>query len=751
MKKVFFVAIMFYLTIGCSTHSKGSIPATPISNISFEISSDLTTNNEVYSIGYFIVKWKSISQQIEVYHSDDTSKSLWSSPINKGFLAVAETDYTFDEDRGSFSLNETIIEKTNKHLLKQIELDGNNLRIVSEVSNDNIALPITLIFKPISNNQLGFEIEIEDEKYNRIFFQYASNSNERFYGFGEQYSHFNHKGNFVPILVNEQGIGRGDITDPIVNLVLGNSTGDEYTSYKVTPQYITSQLRSLFVENYEFASFNLQENDRVELTVFSNSVKGRILNGVTPADLIEEYTGYCGRMAVLPDWILEGAIIGVQGGTDKVYKVWNDLKKQNTPLAAFWLQDWEGQRTSIIGKQLWWNWELDKDRYPNWDLMRDSMIRDDVRLMGYVNPFLVEVFGKKDNYRRNQFKEARDNNLLVKNQNNKPYMVQNTSFSSGILDLSNPNCETWISDIIKDELLGRGMYGWMADFAEALPFDVDLFSSESPNTFHNKYPEEWVRINREAIREAGLEGEVVFFSRAAYRESPKYCTLFWEGDQLTDWGQNDGIKSAITGLMSGGMSGFTLNHSDIGGYISINYPVPFIDKITRTFELARRWSEMNAFSVVFRTHEGADPDNNFQVYQDEESIAHFSKWAKVFKALAFYRKELVIEASNNGLPVVRHPFIHFYRDENVFDIINEQFMFGSELMVAPVLNPGVNALSVYLPKGDWIDLWTLTEYNSNGQNYLISNLEDKPAVFYPKGSSVGTQFRNNMIEMGVEF
>ena len=113
----------------------------------------------------------------------------------------------------------------------------------------------------------------------------------------------------------------------------------------------------------------------------------------------------------------------------------------------------------------------------------------------------------------------------------------------------------------------------MADFAEALPYDAVLFSGESPKDYHNKYTEVWMQINREAIEESGYGDEMVFFARSGFTQSPKYSTLFWQGDQLVDWGQNDGIKSAMTGLMSAGISGFSLNHSDIGGYTTVTYPI----------------------------------------------------------------------------------------------------------------------------------------------------------------------------------
>jgi alpha-glucosidase len=118
------------------------------------------------------------------------------------------------------------------------------------------------------------------------------------------------------------------------------------------------------------------------------------------------------------------------------------------------------------------------------------------------------------------YKEATQNNYLVLNDAGQPYQVQNTSFTSGVLDLSDTGCVHWIKDIIKDEMLARGQKGWMADFAEALPFDVELHSGESTATFHNKYPEVWVKINKEAINESNLKDTVVFFFQSRlYKKS----------------------------------------------------------------------------------------------------------------------------------------------------------------------------------------------------------------------------------------
>jgi len=222
-------------------------------------------------------------------------------------------------------------------------------------------------------------------------------------------------------------------------------------------------------------------------------------------------------------------------------------------------------------------------------------------------------------------------------------------------------------------------------------------------SFHNRYPEVWAQLNRAAIAAAGLEEEAVFFTRAGFTRSPRDSTLFWLGDQLVSWDAHDGIKTAVTGLLSSGLSGYAFNHSDIGGYTANSNP---IRNYHRSRELLWRWMELNAFTTIYRTHEGNLPDENFQFYDDDATLAQFSRFAKVYAPWGFYRRELVAEAAATGLPVVRHLFIHYPDDPNVYELRYEQFMVGSELLVAPVLDPDTSEVEVYLPAGRWVHLWT---------------------------------------------
>lgn len=111
--------------------------------------------------------------------------------------------------------------------------------------------------------------------------------------------------------------------------------------------------------------------------------------------------------------------------------------------------------------------------------------------------------------------------------------------------------------------------------------------------------EEWKSSSLDKVKEDEDEG-LVFFMRAGFRDSPKWGMLFWEGDQMVSWQTNDGIKSSVVGLLSSGISGYAFNHSDIGGYCTVNLPIV---KYRRSEELLLRWMELNSFTTVFRTHE----------------------------------------------------------------------------------------------------------------------------------------------------
>lgn len=161
--------------------------------------------------------------------------------------------------------------------------------------------------------------------------------------------------------------------------------------------------------------------------------------------------------------------------------------------------------------------------------------------------------------------------------------------------------------------------------------------------------------------------------------------------------------------------------------------------------------ELNAFTVVFRTHEGIDPDANHQFYSDEETLAHFSRCAKIYAAWADYRKFLVREASQTGLPIVRHPFIHYPDDPVLQAITCEQFMIGSLFMFAPLLDPGVQSISCHLPEGYWTHLWTGQSWvcPEKGLKVNVPAPLGMPALFYLTASPESHTFIAALETMGI--
>ncbi|TVU22609.1 hypothetical protein EJB05_32320, partial [Eragrostis curvula] len=625
--------------------------------------------------------------------------------------------------------------------------------------------------------------EARPEEFNRVFLTYASSRDERFYGFGEQFSRMEFKGKRVPVLVQEQGIGRGD--QPITfaaNLVSYRSGGNWSTTYAPSPFYMTSKMRALYLEGYDYSIFDLTKPDRVQIQIYGNSIQGRILDGNSPTELLTSYTESTGRPPVLPRWITSGAVVGMQGGTDTVRRVLKQLQDYDVPVSAFWLQDWVGQRKTAIGSQLWWNWEVDDAHYNGWkDLVSDLRHRG-IRTMTYCNPCLVPM-DEKPNTRRHLFEEAKKLGILVRDQAGEPYMMPNTAFDVAMLDFTNPEAHTWFKQILQG-MVDDGVSGWMADFGEGLPLDARLHSCEDPVAAHNRYPELWARVNREFAdewRRAGVkpscaatpaateeeekddgdEDGLVFFVRSGFRESSRWAMLFWEGDQMVSWQANDGIKSSVVGLLSGGLSGFPLNHSDAGGYCTVDLPLL---RYRRSEELLLRWTELNAFTVVFRTHEGNKPGSNCQFYSNSRTLSHFARCAKMYKAWEFYRAQLVREAAKTGLPVARHMFLHYPDDERVQALTHEQFLVGTEMLVVPVLDKGRGAVTAYFPAGAgaWRHVWTGDEYGAGGggegkvneRRTVHGGFEAEveapvgyPAVFVRAGSAVGERFVSNLRDL----
>ncbi len=549
---------------------------------------------------------------------------------------------------------------------------------------------------------------------NRFWIRLQANENEAIYGCGEQFSEVNLRGKKIPLWVEEQGVGRGD--PPI--------SGDWYTTYLPQPTFVSSENYYFHSESSCYAIFDFGHTDYHELHFWNIPDKIVIGKQQTALDTVAALSKWLGRQPELPDWVYDGVWLGIQGGKDIVSEKVRKCLDKGVNVGAVWVQDWQG--VNIIGptKRLLWNWEYDNTLYPDLPSFIKTLNSQGVKFLGYINSMLAP--------NGNQYQEAIDKELCVKDQNGDTFIINTDSGNKIMLDLSNPSTLDWLKSIIKENMINIGLSGWMADYGEYLPVDIVLHSGEDPMEFHNKYPVVFAKTNLEAIEEAGRLGDVVFFTRAGYSQISRYSTQLWAGDQLVNWSIHDGISTVIAAGISSGICGIGYFHYDIGGFHSL-------DNISRDKEIFMRWAEMAVFTMTMRTHESIRPKENWQFDSDDETLEFFAKMSHRFTHLKPYLQHLSKEYRNMGYPPIRACYLHYENDPELHKL-KYQYLFGQDLLVAPVFKPNATEGEVYLPDDTWIHIWSGKEYKKGLE--IVKAPIGQPPVFYRKDSNFSELFCN---------
>ncbi|MGI9050621.1 MAG: alpha-glucosidase, partial [Rubrobacteraceae bacterium] len=305
-----------------------------------------------WRVGDFIVALKETPDglTLNVEHGARPDLPLWSSVPGKSFVSAARGRETVSDTRAHYFITDKTFEEYSDQTIDHVEQGDQGIVISGRLKGKNTSREVgyEVVFSQASASRLGFEIRV-GEPCNRVYLTYSSSAGERFFGFGTQYTYFDLKGRRVPIFIGEQGVGRGAQPITLMANLKSGAGGSWHSSYACVPHYITSELKSLFLENHEYSVFDLRAKDRVRIELFSSRMRGQIVSGGSPVELIEGYTEFAGRMRPLPEWVLDGAIVGTQGGTDKLLELKHRLDILDTPIAAFWLQDWVGHRLTSFG------------------------------------------------------------------------------------------------------------------------------------------------------------------------------------------------------------------------------------------------------------------------------------------------------------------------------------------------------------------------------------------------------------------
>ncbi len=632
-------------------------------------------------------------------------KSLFSHTPDAPALFLGKGEESINMYRGNFDIADRVSER---YALRFVSCEGNLLRFSCPAGGDYL-IEITE-----DEGLVRLRGHAETAGFNRLFLRIAAEAGEHVTGGGEQFSCLDLRGKLFPIWTREQGVGRNKLTE-ITRLAdcSDGGGGDYHTTFFPQPTFVSSRLYFAHLENYEYSELDFRDARFHEIALWSTELSLVLGAAESCRALLGKLTAMLGRQIALPDWAMRGVWLGAQGGTERVTGLLDKCRRGGMDVSAVWIQDWEGKRLTSFGKRLQWDWRWNREMYPGLDAVIAS--DPDTRWMGYINPYLVEGGVL--------FAEARDKGYFVRNRAGEDYLFDFGEYDCGVVDLTMAEAFAWYKSVIKTNLIGLGFRGWMADFGEYLPADA-VCCGGSGLALHNAWPMLWARCCREAVEEAGLLGDCVFFMRAGAAGSQRYSTLMWAGDQNVDWSEDDGLPSVVTAALTLGMSGCGLHTCDAGGYTTLF-------GMKRSRELLLRWLEFACFTPVMRTHEGNRPDDNVQLYSDDGIIAAAARLTRLHTALLPYMRECVRLCAETGVPVMRPLFLDCPEDDRAWERGNYSYLLGEELLVAPVVESGASARTLYLPEGEWVHLWSGAAYGK-GEATVAAPM-GFPPVFFRRG------------------
>jgi len=350
---------------------------------------------------------------------------------------------------------------------------------------------------------------------------------------------------------------------------------------------------------------------------------------------------------------------------------------------------------------------------------------------------------------------------LVADATGQPYVMKQPfaklqgASDAVLVDLLNPEAFKWWVQVLRCNVLMACepdggpplVHGWMNDYGEWFPLNAEVSKALDAqkvllaSDVHNTYG----RLSSAAARLAteGV-GNATFFARSGDLHSPAEARMFWLGDQITSWDACDGMQSALIGMMSGGLSGWTITHAEIGGYDAISLPLPGI-KFTRTPELLVRWLELSVFTdAMLRGHETNTINASAQLW-DNDVVAYTQPLVELFRGLAPYRQSLFNDAAILGLPLVRHGVLVEPSDPTWFEstpssvlprhcsagfeVGLKQFFVGDDLLVVPVFEAHSSSVDVYLPRGKWTHFWSNRSVTGPSRGRWPAPM-GQPAFFY---------------------
>ncbi len=609
----------------------------------------------------------------------------------------------------------------------RITVYDNPLRMMLDREGDGLKLQSTVPMRVlvgadgrVQQYQVGFE----------------SPSDEAFYGFGERFNSLDQRGNYLD------------------NHVYGQYTSQGKRSYIPIPFFISSRGYGFWLKTERQAKFDLAAADSScwTLTGYAEeedaSLEMKFFFQQHPRAIVQAFTDLTGKPKLPPAWAfglwmssndwnsqaevmrqlqlaqkhqISASVLVIEAWSDESnFYIWNDAQYRQKPSSqAYSLGDY------IFPPE---------GRWPDPKTMVDKIHQAGLRLILWQNPaikhgepreYLDETQNKADQ------EYAIQQEYVVRKADGSPHRVEPHMpwFSNSlVLDFTNQKAADWWFKKREYLLTEIGVDGFKTDGGEHI-WDTETHFSNGMRGSRgiNYYPVAY-ESSYQRFLESHRGEDHVLFSRAGYTGVQQF-PCHWAGDENSTW---DAFRATLHAMLNIGMCGVPFIGWDIAGFAG---PIPSSELYLRAAAFSVFCPIMQYHSDVntgLRTSRDRTPWNIQEQTGDSDVIPVFRQLTNLRMNLIPYILGRAQESSKSGLPLMRAMPLEYPVDLACRKFPYE-YMFGDALLVAPVVEPGKTTWQVYLPAGDWRDLWTGEVHSGPGEIDVPVPLNRIP-VFQQKGT-----------------
>ncbi|MCM1291916.1 MAG: DUF5110 domain-containing protein [Prevotella sp.] len=606
--------------------------------------------------------------------------------------------------------------------------DGSSIKVTTTPSEVILASPTTTVNVNRTTGRVKFydaegalllsEAEGVDNSSNLKTISFKGGADEHFFGAGERAHSFKLNGDTL-INYNRPTYGYGE-GDPRISQM------------NITVPYIVSDLGyGILFDDYNKSKLIIGDTILYESQTpkplsyyFINGEEGNI------ASTTRNYSQLTGLQPLPPFWAL-GYITSKYGyrSQDETLGVIDTLKQKGYPVDGIILDlYWYGVETDM-GRLDW-----KKENWPNPEEMLAKLKEQGVHLVPIHQPY-YNLKGAINNYN-----ELDSLGYLTKDAEGNNNNVQTWVGEAGMLDITNPDAAKWLWNRLKP-ITSQGLSGWWGDLGEpeVHPESIVHFNKETANEYHNRYGNDWSKLVYEGLRSDFPEMRPMLLMRGGTAGLQRYSVFPWSGDVSRSWA---GLRPQVNIMLNSGLSGLGYMSSDLGGFA--------VDpKAPSDPELYVRWVQMGAFTPTFRTHA-----------QQLAEPYHYPKYEKIlldivkgrYKWLP-YNYTLAYQNASDGLPLVRPLNFRGENSDAKYADIHDEYLWGDNVLVAPVMTKGATSRKVIFPAGQWIS-WNhpLQKYNGGTTATVKAPLNELP-LFVRAGAFIPQYDEpiNNVSEYNPQF